>query len=522
MALTGERIMQSFGWPNELRVLLTNRCNYNCVFCHKEGQNDLPHSEISPGLLDTILKGLDSGILDITFTGGEPLLRKDVLLEYVGKINEATRGKPAKITIVTNASLMDEEFTAGLSQHKNITLNVSLHTFDGDTYKKITRQSRFSVDRIVSRLANAKREGLDFKINAVLLRGINNEREQVASAIAKAREIGARAIKFIELLVPNTENHLIPYYYEIDAIGQMLQDELLLEEKDHRRARYRLRTGDGFYVELARCTCAVGCAKCTHYRPFQVNCSNGYQPCFVSIAKLPLEGAPDLKNALTEGNKKIASFAERFGEESPTLHNRVRFTGKLFSVFCEVEDDFYDLLTQHGADYGIEKIRFVHQDFFFYLPRTGDRDWSEFRRVVRIRRNHFNVERDVLIISNNASGRHGDLFFMSTDFAKANNFFMEDAPETLRDLLNALDFREAFAYTRVGYQFIDVEEHNARHEISRLEISGTAITIYSCSCVNQEKLPAAARLVRQFNLRVITQPFFGYLWKIAKGYPTRS
>lgn len=511
--------MESRGRCSELRVVLTNRCNYRCLFCHREGHNDVPHSTISPHLWETLCKALDSGISDVTFTGGEPLLQKEALLSYIRGINSGACSRPHKITIVTNGSLMDEPFMSALSAHGNVTLNISIHSFDPAKYESITGQTRFALREVLSLLELAKRHGVAFKLNCVLLRNVNNSLQDILSAIETSRQAGARSIKFIELLVPNNQDHLIPYFYELDSVAHMLKDELQLVQEDDRKATYRWRSKDGFLVELARCTCAVGCAKCTRYRPLQVNCSNEYQPCFVSIEKVLLDGVSDLEGPLTEGDRKLAEFSRRFGEESPILHNRLQFTGKVFSVFCESDENLYSILTENCNAHGLEKVRFVDQEFTVYLPRTADKPWLEFRKVARVRRNNFNLEREVLIVSDNDYGKQGKLFFGQTRFAKPNDFFMEGTPEQIRRLMEGLDFKAAIVYTRKGYQLMDMEKRGVRHEISRLETAGASKIVYSCSCNDERHLADAARLIGQFRLKVISEPFLSYVRALGQALP---
>ncbi|GAA2810116.1 GTP 3',8-cyclase MoaA [Saccharopolyspora taberi] len=156
----------------DLRVSLIDKCNLRCTYCMPaEGLPWLKRAE----LLDTgemirlIRIAVETlGVTNVRFTGGEPLLRQD-LVEIVG----ATAQLPSapKTSLTTNginlARYADDLRSAGLHR-----VNVSLDTLDRDTFRELTRRDRF--DDVLSGLEAAKAAGLEpVKVNAVLMRGLN-------------------------------------------------------------------------------------------------------------------------------------------------------------------------------------------------------------------------------------------------------------------------------------------------------------------------------------------------------------
>lgn len=151
-----------------LRLIVTLRCNYNCIFCHREGQVDnvqeLPASAY--GVLAEAFASL--GITSFKLTGGEPLIRKDIA-DIVSEVK--TYGKPYDISLTTNGyflvDLVHKLREAGLHR-----LNVSLHSLNRDIYRYITGVDGFH--RVIRGIEKALDEGIKVKINFTLLRGLND------------------------------------------------------------------------------------------------------------------------------------------------------------------------------------------------------------------------------------------------------------------------------------------------------------------------------------------------------------
>ncbi|UPK72953.1 GTP 3',8-cyclase MoaA [Nocardioidaceae bacterium SCSIO 66511] len=178
----------------DLRVSLTDRCNLRCQYCMPaEGLDWLPTDETltDDEVVRLIRIGVDHlGIREIRLTGGEPLLRRG-LASIIGQVT-ALSPRP-KVSITTNA--LGLKHTAGALAEAGLDrVNVSLDTVDRDTFAEITRRDR--LNDVIAGLEAAKAAGLEpVKINAVLMRGVNDE--QAPSLVAWCLERGYR-LRFIE------------------------------------------------------------------------------------------------------------------------------------------------------------------------------------------------------------------------------------------------------------------------------------------------------------------------------------
>jgi cyclic pyranopterin phosphate synthase len=157
-----------------VRVSVTDRCDFRCVYCMAEDMTFLPKAELLTleelDRLCTALVGL--GVRRIRLTGGEPLVRRNVmwLVEQLGR--HVAAGALDELTVTTNGSQL-ERFAADLFRCGVRRINVSLDTLDRDRFAAITRWGRF--DRVMSGIEAAKAAGLKVKINAVALKGVNED-----------------------------------------------------------------------------------------------------------------------------------------------------------------------------------------------------------------------------------------------------------------------------------------------------------------------------------------------------------
>jgi len=171
-------LLDSYGRvATDLRVSLTDRCNLRCTYCMPaKGLDWLPRSTVLTGEEIVRLIGIavrDLGVTEVRFTGGEPLLRRD--LEAMVAAVSALRPRP-QISLTTNgiglSSRAQGLFGAGVDR-----VNVSLDTLRPATFAELARRDR--LDDVLAGLAAAKHAGFDpVKVNSVLMRG-HNERDAV-------------------------------------------------------------------------------------------------------------------------------------------------------------------------------------------------------------------------------------------------------------------------------------------------------------------------------------------------------
>ena len=177
-----------------LRISVIDRCNLRCVYCMpEEGIESIPHDEILT--YDEILRICEIvselGIRKIKITGGEPLVRKDIvnLIRDIKNID-----KIEQVTLTTNGILLhemlDDLYDAGIDA-----INISLDTLNKDNFKKITR--RDGLEKVLMSIDKAYDLGIRVKINCLAIRDFNLMELVEIASFAKDREIDVR---FIELM----------------------------------------------------------------------------------------------------------------------------------------------------------------------------------------------------------------------------------------------------------------------------------------------------------------------------------
>ena len=162
-----------FGRPiTYLRVSVTDRCDLRCVYCMSEDMTFLPKRDLlSLEELDRLCSTfIDLGVRKLRLTGGEPLVRRNVLTLIQSLGRHLKSGALDELTLTTNgtrlANFADRIVEAGIRR-----INVSLDTLNGEIFRRITRWG--NLDSVLEGLDVAKRAGLSIKINTVAMRGIN-------------------------------------------------------------------------------------------------------------------------------------------------------------------------------------------------------------------------------------------------------------------------------------------------------------------------------------------------------------
>lgn len=181
----------------DMRVSLTDRCNLRCTYCMPHDFAAwLPSKDLlnTDELIEIIEVAVSQGIDEIRLTGGEPMLRPDIV-EIVSRIS-SIRNAP-KLSMTTNglvlAKLAKPLVDAGLRR-----INISLDTLDKDVFKKMTHRDR--IDDVFAGIAAAKEAGLlPVKINTVLLRGINDGEAVSLLKWAFAEDLNLRFIEQMPL-----------------------------------------------------------------------------------------------------------------------------------------------------------------------------------------------------------------------------------------------------------------------------------------------------------------------------------
>ena len=157
-----------------LRVSVTDRCDFRCTYCMSEQMTFLPKADLlSLEELDRLCSTfVRLGVQKLRITGGEPLVRKDILTFFRAMSRHLDTGTLKELTLTTNGSQLtryaDELAALGVRR-----INVSLDTLDPDKFAQITRWGR--LNQVLEGIEAAKSVGLKVKINAVALKGFNED-----------------------------------------------------------------------------------------------------------------------------------------------------------------------------------------------------------------------------------------------------------------------------------------------------------------------------------------------------------
>ena len=193
------RLSDAYGRvATDLRVSLTDRCNLRCTYCMPaEGLDWMPHAEVltDDELVRLIGIGVrELGIRTVRLTGGEPLLRRN--LEFlVAAISDL---EPTPLIALTTNGIGLADRAAGLARAGLGRINISLDTLDPQTFKRMTRRPR--LPDVLAGVRAARAVGLDpVKINAVLLRGVNDHEAAALLQWAVAQGVQLRFIEQMPL-----------------------------------------------------------------------------------------------------------------------------------------------------------------------------------------------------------------------------------------------------------------------------------------------------------------------------------
>jgi cyclic pyranopterin phosphate synthase len=289
-------LVDSFGRAiTYVRVSVTDRCDFRCVYCMAEEMTFLPRRELlSLEELDRLCSAfIKMGTRKLRITGGEPLVRRDIMELFRSLSQHLEAGTLQELTLTTNGSQLarfaDELASCGVRR-----INVSLDTLDPSRFKAITR--RGDLDRVLSGIDAAQQAGLSVKINVVALKGVNEDEFERMVRWAHARGMG---LTFIEVMpLGEIETARIDQHLPLTKVRAQLARHFSLQETDYRTggpARYvrALETGGliGFITPLTHNFCET----CNRVR---VTCAGTLYMC------LGHEDAADLRSPLraSEGN----------------------------------------------------------------------------------------------------------------------------------------------------------------------------------------------------------------------------
>ncbi len=283
-----------------LRLSVTDRCDLRCSYCMPERMTFLPKKEVLSleELHKLALAFIERGITKIRLTGGEPLVRRDVI-ELVQALGRKLGDGLDELTLTTNGTRL-EEFAGDLFEAGVRRVNVSLDTMDGQLFEELSRRDRLV--QVLRGIAEAKRAGLQVKINTVALKGINQS--EIPFLVEWAGTHG-HDMTLIEVMpLGEVDGERVDHYLPLPAVRDELEERFTLTDIDDDTggpARY-VRVGEtggrlGFITPLTNNFCAT----CNRIR---VTATGQLYACLGGAEKVDLRAA--LRSDSPDANLAVA------------------------------------------------------------------------------------------------------------------------------------------------------------------------------------------------------------------------
>ncbi|ORE88401.1 molybdenum cofactor biosynthesis protein A [Oceanococcus atlanticus] len=259
-------LTDSFGRGHrKLRISITDRCNFRCPYCMPEKPRWMPAKALMSG--DDIVAMArvfvtELGITNLRITGGEPLLRRDVV-DIIAGLN-TLRGEGLKRLSMTSNAAQLARHASALSQAGLQDINISLDSLNPDQFQRLSR-GRYGPADVIAGIEAARSAGLGVKLNGVIIRGYNDD--QILPLLNFA-ETHAVELRFIEFMPLDDEalwsrDRVVSAADILNTVGQFHAVEHLPEDGAPAR-RYRLASGQQFGI-IATVTQPF-CARCDRLR----------------------------------------------------------------------------------------------------------------------------------------------------------------------------------------------------------------------------------------------------------------
>jgi GTP 3',8-cyclase len=293
-------LIDPFGRTIEyLRVSVTDRCDFRCVYCMSEDMSFLPKRDLlTLEELDRVASAFVSrGTRKLRITGGEPLVRRDIMGLFKSLSRHLDSGMLDELTLTTNGSLLTR-YAGELASYGVKRINVSLDTLDPVKFRDITRWGDLS--EVVSGIDAAQAAGLRVKINAVALKGVNEDEIENLMRWAHGRSMDLTLIEVMPL--GEIEPARIDQFLSLSTVQARLMEHFTLEHDAYRTggpARYvRVKETGGLLGFITPLTHNF-CESCNRVR---LTCTGTLYMC------LGQEDAADLRGPMRRSIDDVALF----------------------------------------------------------------------------------------------------------------------------------------------------------------------------------------------------------------------
>jgi len=297
-----------------LRVSVTDRCDFRCVYCMSEHMTFLPKADLlTLEELDQLCSVfIAKGVRKLRLTGGEPLVRRGIMTLFGSLARHLDSGDLDELTLTTNGSQLPK-YAAELASLGIKRINVSLDTLDPDKFRAITRWGE--LDKVMAGIDAAQAAGLRIKINAVALKGVNEDELGELVRWAHGRDMDLTIIEVMPL--GDVGEGRLDQYLPLSMVRARLAEQFTLQEIDYRTG------GPARFVRVAETGGRLGfitplthnfCESCNRVR---LTCTGTLYMC------LGQEDAADLRTPLraSEGNDLLDAAIEDAIARKPKGHD---------------------------------------------------------------------------------------------------------------------------------------------------------------------------------------------------------
>jgi cyclic pyranopterin phosphate synthase len=312
-----EPLVDPFGRTIEyLRVSVTDRCDFRCVYCMSEDMTFLPKRDLlTLEELDRLCSAfVDRGVRKLRITGGEPLVRRDIMTLFETLSRHLATGALDELTVTTNGSMLTR-YAEQLVGYGVRRINVSLDTLDANKFKTITRWG--DLGKVLAGIEAARAAGLQVKINTVALKGVNDD--EIETLLEWAHGLGMDLTLIEVMPLGEIEPQRVDQFLPLSQVRARLQDHYTLKDLDDRTG------GPARYVRIAETGGRLGfitpmthnfCESCNRVR---VTCTGQLYMC------LGQEDSADLRTPLriSEANDRLNEAIDSAIARKPRGHDFV-------------------------------------------------------------------------------------------------------------------------------------------------------------------------------------------------------
>jgi len=299
-----------------LRVSVTDRCDFRCTYCMAEDMEFLPKRDLlTLEELDRLSTAfIERGVRRLRLTGGEPLMRKNILYLIRSLSRHLESGRLDELTLTTNGSQL-QRFAGELAACGVRRLNVSLDTLDPDKFRFITRRGDLSA--VLAGIDAAQAAGIKIKLNAVALKNFNEGELPFMMRWAHERGMDMTVIETMPL--GEIDEDRTDRYLPLNEVRRSLEESFTLRDIPYKTG------GPARYVEVAETGGRLGfitpmthnfCESCNRVR---VTCTGTLYMC------LGQEDAADLRGAMrgSEGDEALHRAIDEAISRKPKGHDFV-------------------------------------------------------------------------------------------------------------------------------------------------------------------------------------------------------